>query len=111
MVQDGKISIRYKDVHHDEKVNDAVESHCRMLSREFPETTHFEVALGLEAGKVSAHAHVSGKNTQLSSQASAADPRKAAGVALDKLERELRRHHDKQIFTARREAQKGREKR
>ena len=111
MGQDGKISIRYKDVDHDEKVNDAVEAHCQMLSEEFPETTHFEVALSLEAGQISAHAHVSGKNTQFAAQARAAEPRKAAEVALDKLERELRRHHDKQIFTSRREAQKERAER
>lgn len=111
MVHDGKISIRYKDVDHDADLNDAVEAHCRMLSQEFPETTHFEVGISLEAGQVSAHAHVSGKNTQFAARASASDSRKAAEIALDKLERELRRHHDKQIFGSRREAQRERQRR
>lgn len=106
--REGMVAIRFKDVDHDAAVDEALENRCHALAGEFPETTHFEIALGVDAGQVSAHAHVSGKNTQFAAHASAPDARRAAESALDKLERELRRHHDKTIFSARRAVQKQR---
>ena len=47
-----------------------------------------------------------GKNTDAAAHAAAGEVRQAGERALDKLERELRRHHDKKIFGQRREAQK-----
>ena len=109
--REGMVAIRFKDVDHDAEVDEVLKNRCHALAAEFPETTHFEIALGLDAGHVSAHAHVSGKNTQFAAHASAPDARKAADSALEKLERELRRHHDKTIFSARRAVQKKRAKR
>lgn len=106
MADDASVAIRFKDVERDEELNENLEASCAALAEEFPETTHFEVHLGLEAGEVSVHAHVSGRNTQFASHARASKAHTAAEAALEKLARELRRHHDKQIFSARREAQR-----
>lgn len=108
MLADVKVAMGFKGIEHDEELSQGVERRCRVLAREFPETTHFEVHLELEAGEVSVHAHVSGRNTQFASHARAAHARTASDVALEKLERELRRHHDKQIFASRRDAQRAR---
>ena len=103
-----RVSLRFKDVEHDETLNQILEDHCRRIADEFHETNHLELTLSLEAGEVSAHAHVAGKQTQVAAHAQAPDTRQAGDLALQRLERELRRHHDKRIFSARRAAQRDR---
>ena len=107
----GKVIVNFKDVATDEGLREHLEQRCRNLAQEFPETTHYELTLSPDSKHIAAHAHVSGKNTQVASHATSEDPRQAADRALDKLERELRRVHDKRIFGQRREAQKTRGKR
>ena len=108
MSEEATVVLGFKGVEHDEDLSQSVEQRCRALAIEFPETTHFEVHVELEAGEVSVRAHVSGRDTQFASHARAPQGRAASDSALEKLERELRRHHDKRIFTARREAQRSR---
>ena len=52
------------------------------------------------------HAHATGKNTDVATHADAGAARVASDQVLDKIERQLRRVHDKRIFARRREAQR-----
>lgn len=106
MTQDLNLVIRFKDIEHDEDVQNHLERRLRHISDEFPEANHYELSLRLEADEVQAHAHVNGRGIDLASHASASAVRIAGEVALDKLERELRRKHDKTIFTQRRSARR-----
>jgi ribosome-associated translation inhibitor RaiA len=111
MVQDATVVIRFKDMANHESLRSALESRMYHLANEFPETTHFELTLEPEAGDISAHSHVSGRHTDLAAHARAADLQQAGERSIDKLERELRREHDKRIFGNRRSAQKTKAKR
>ncbi|MCZ6462717.1 MAG: HPF/RaiA family ribosome-associated protein [Proteobacteria bacterium] len=106
MAQAPTVSIRFKDLEPDDDLREILEKRCRHLSGEFPELNSFEITLSPNATEISAHAHVTGKDTDAASHANAEDVRQAGERALHKLERELRRGHDKRIFGQRREAQR-----
>lgn len=112
MAGDTRVEIHFKDLEYDDEVRDHLNDRCLHLAQEFPETTSFELTLQESAASIDCHIHVAGKRTQVASHASGAEtPRQAGDQALDKVERELRKAHDKRIFQPRREAQKNRGKR
>ena len=110
MTQDAKVVIHFKDLNQNDLLNETLEKRCHHLAAEFPETTRYEVTISLDKNEVHANTYVTGKNTSLASHAVADNERQASEVALDKLARELRKEHDKRIFSARREARRTRAK-
>lgn len=106
------VVISAKDVPTDEPerrallddVRERIEQSCRALAEEFPETTRFEIILSTDGLSYAAHAHVTGRSTEVAPQATATDLRAAADQLMDRVEKQLRRLHDKRIFTPRREA-------
>lgn len=103
------VLIHFRDVQTDEAVKEHLTARCHQLANEFPETAHFELTLEHEHGHVRAHGHVTGKNTDAAAHSPPIDGLRAAGDSLlDKLHTELRKHHDKRIFTERRREQKKR---
>ena len=76
------------------------------LAEEFHEVTRFEITLLQDGAGYAAHGHVTGKGEDVGAQATAKELLPAAEALLDKLERQLRKHHDKRIFALRREAQR-----
>jgi ribosome-associated translation inhibitor RaiA len=112
MASDTRVEIHFKDLEQDDDVREHLHDRCTHLAEEFPETTDFELTLQESALAIECHAHVSGKRTSIAAHSNGAEtPRQAGDQALDKVERELRKAHDKRIFTPRREAQKNRAKR
>ena len=107
MTQDLTLVIRFKDIEHDDDVHSHLDRRFRQLSHDFPEASHLEIHLETDADDVSAHALARGKNVDLAAKAVASGVRAAGEAALDKLQRELRRGHDKRIFRMRREARRG----
>lgn len=107
MTQTPTVVLHLKEVATaDDLVREAIEKRCNLLAEEFHEITRVEVSLEIDGAGVTAHAHVTGKNVDAGTHASAAEPGPAADLALDKVERQLRKVHDKRIFAQRREAQK-----
>ena len=102
MTQDMTLVIRFKDIEHDDDVHSQLERRFRQIAHDFPEASHFELSLSTEADDVSAHALARGKQLDLASHAAANGVRAAGELALDRLQRELRRGHDKRIFGQRR---------
>jgi ribosome-associated translation inhibitor RaiA len=98
------VAISFKDVDADEKVRERTEKRCRALAQEFPEPTHIEVTFSPDASGVTAHAHVTGKRTEVATSASAPALALAADRLLDRVEKQLRRAHEKRIFSHRRDA-------
>lgn len=114
MSEAATVVVTFKDLEHDdthEELREEVERHCAELAREFPETTRFEITVSAEGVGYLAHAHVSGKSTQVATHASATDLRPATDLLLDRIRTQLRKIHDKRIFQRRREAQKSNPKR
>ena len=96
----------FKDMEPDERVRDVVDKRCDVLAGEFPELTHVEITLEQAGARYLAHGHVTGKSRNVGAQAEATDALPAADRLLEKLERQLRKLHDKRIFAQRREAQR-----
>ena len=107
MTQDPMVVVAFKDIEHDEQVREAIEQRCQELSAEFHELKRVEVTLLEDGGTgFSAHGHATGKGEDVGAHATAKQLLPAAEALLDKLERQLRKHHDKRIFSQRREAQR-----
>jgi ribosomal subunit interface protein len=107
VAQNPTVVVTFKDIEQDERVREAIAQRSQELSAEFHEVTRVEVTLLEDGGAgFSAHGHVTGKAGHVGAQASAKQLLPAAEALLDKLERQLRKHHDKRIFSQRREAQR-----
>ncbi len=105
------VVISFKDISVNDSVREALEAGCQRLAGEFPETTRFELTLAPDGGGHTAHAHVTGRSTEVAAHAEAVEIGEAADRLLDKLERQLRRVHDKRLFSPRRNAQRENPKR
>jgi len=96
----------FKDLPVDEVLRESIATRCAEIGQEFHEVTRIEVTIAEDGNGYTVHGHVTGKGLDLGGQAQASQPAPAADRLLDKLERQLRTHHDKRIFTQRREAQR-----
>jgi ribosomal subunit interface protein len=103
-MREALVVISFKDMNADERVRESVEKRCHHLADEFPEVTRFEITLSPDGSGHSAHGHVHSGNHEVATHADAALAGQAADQLLDKLERQLRKVHDKRIFQPRRDA-------
>ncbi len=106
MVQGPTVLMNFRDLPREEDLREAVEERCQRMAAEFSEVTRFEFTLSEDGGGFTAHGHVTGKNTDVATQAVGSELGQAADRLLDKVERQLRRAHDKRIFALRRDAQR-----
>ena len=98
------VAVHFKDMAMQEDVREEVERRCRDLADEFPELTHVDATLSPDGKGHRASARASGRGTELASHAEATAPGHAAHLALDQLRHQLRRIHDKRVFSRRRRA-------
>ena len=96
----------FKDLPVDERLRETIEKRCTQLAQEFPEVSRFEINLAEDGSGYAVHGHVTGKGRDLGAQAEASELAPAADRLLEKMARQLRKFHDKQIYTQRREAQR-----
>jgi ribosomal subunit interface protein len=106
MSQDPPVVVHFKDVPNSDKVRESIEARCNQIGSEFEEVTRFEISLSPNGNDIEAHGHATGKKTNVATQATGKNLRVAADLVLDKIERQLRKTHDKRIFAQRREAQR-----
>jgi ribosomal subunit interface protein len=106
MAEQPTVVIHFKDLSTDEPLRDSIEKRCHHLAEEFHEISRCEITLEEDGAGFAAHGHVTGKNTDVATQAGASEIGPAVDRVLDKVERQLRRVHDKRIFAQRREAQR-----
>ena len=104
MAKGPSIVVSFKDIASDEQIREFLETGCRQLAEEFPETTRFELTLAPDGAGHTAHAHVTGRNTEVAAHTEAIELGAAAVRLLDTLERLLRKVHDKHLFKNRRRA-------
>ena len=107
MAERATVVVHFKDIETDETLREAVQQGCEHLSEEFREVNRFEVTIAEDGGVgFEVHGHATGKGTDVATQATAEKARAAADQVLDKIERQLRKIHDKRIFAQRRDAQR-----
>jgi len=96
----------FKDLSSDESVRETVAVRSQHLAAEFPEIVRIEVTLAPDGVGFTAHGHVTGSHIDVATHAAATKLLPAAEQLCVKLERQLRRVHDKRIFAKRRQAQR-----
>ena len=106
MTQRLTVVTNFKDLSKDEAVREAIESRCHHLASEFEEIVRIEITLTADGVGFTAHGHVTGRQIDVATHAAATQMLPAAEKLLTKVERQLRRVHDKRIFARRREAQR-----
>jgi ribosome-associated translation inhibitor RaiA len=103
--------ISFKDLDADEEIRESLEKRCHALAEEFPETLRYEITVSPDGAGHVTHARVSGGSVHIDTRASAIEMGLAADRALEKVEHQLRRIHDKRVFARRRAAKKANPKR
>ena len=106
MSQSPSVVLHFRDMEFDETVRESVHRRCDHLAGEFHEVSRFELTISENGAGFTVHGHATGKNTDVATHAEAEAARAASDQVLDKIERQLRRTHDKRIFARRREAQR-----
>ena len=108
MSRSPSVVLHFRDLEIDEMVRDTVQRRCDHLADEFHEVNRFELTISENGTGFIAHGHATGKNTDVATHADAGAARAASDQVLDKIERQLRRVHEKRIFSRRREARRER---
>ena len=108
MSRNPSVVLHFRDVEVDETVRELVHRRCDHLADEFHEVSRFELTISDNGTGFSVHGHATGKNTDVATHADAGVARAASDQVLDKIERQLRRVHEKRIFGLRREARRER---
>jgi len=106
MAESHSVVVHAKDVEIDDHVREAIERRCGQLAEEFPEVARFELTVTEDGAGYAVNGHATGKNTDAVTHGAASEPGPAADQVLDRIERQLRKLHDKRIFAQRREAQR-----
>jgi ribosomal subunit interface protein len=106
MSRNPSVVLHFRDVEVDEAIRESVHRRCDHLADEFHEINRIELTISENGAGFSVHGHATGKNTDVATHAEAGAARAASDQVLDKIERQLRRVHEKRIFTRRREARR-----
>jgi ribosomal subunit interface protein len=102
------LRIHFQDTPHTERTKQECERWVGVLEDEFPEVSKFEVTLTHAGDEHDIHVHITGKDLSFAARAKDRDQHTAIEDAFEKLRRQLRRHHDKQIFARRRDGKQTR---
>ncbi len=111
MTQRLTLVTNFKDLSSDEAVRAAVDTRGQHLAAEFTEIVRIEVTVSADGNGFTAHGHVTGSHIDVATHAAASEMLPAVEKLMVKVERQLRRVHDKRIFAKRREAQRNPPKR
>ena len=106
MSRSPSVFLHFRDLEIDDVVRESVQRRCDHLADEFHEVNRFDLTIAENGNGFVVHGHATGKNTDVATHAEAEVVRTASDQVLDKIERQLRRVHDKRIFARRREAQR-----
>ena len=102
------LRIHFQDLPHSDSIKDECERRVGDIETEFPETSKIEVTVSHAKGEHETHVHITGKELELAASARNRELLGALEEAFDKLHRQLRKHHDKQIFGRRRDGKSSR---
>jgi ribosomal subunit interface protein len=98
------LRIHFQELPHSENVRSDCEARVAALQEQFPETLKYEVTLTLDGSDHLAHVHVTGRDLEIASQGRQHALHEAIAEAFERVHRQLRKRHDKQIFKSRRDA-------
>ncbi len=111
MTKNPSVVIHFKEVEQDEPLRESIERQSEALGDEFHEVSNIEISLAPNGAGFIANGHVTGQGTDVATHVEASKLAPAVDSVFDKVERQLRKLHDKRIFSQRREAQRAPAKR
>lgn len=94
----------HDDIRHSQKIQLEFNALVERLREEFPEAKKFEISFNRSGDLYDTHVHITGKELSVAARAKSRVMHDALVDGLDRAHRQLRKHHDKQIFGHRREA-------
>ncbi len=106
MTKNPSLVIHFKEVEQDEPLRDSIHQKSQRLGSEFHEVSKIEISVAPNGVGFIVNGHVTGKGTDIATQVEASELTPAVDSVFDKVERQLRKLHDKRIFAQRREAQR-----
>ena len=98
--------IHFQDVPHSDQTKGECEALAQGLQDEFPDVEKTEVTISHARDAYSTHLHVIGKHISINSSANSRELAETLTEAFTKAHTQLRKHHDKVVFSRRRDAQK-----
>ena len=99
-----RVVIHHGDVHIGERLLESIERRCSALAAEFNEAKRFELSFEPRGAGVRGQLHATGSHTDVATHAEAEEVGIVTDRVFEKIERRLRRVHDKRIFARRRDA-------
>jgi len=111
MTTNPSVVIHFREVEQDEPLRESIQKKSQHLGEEFHEVSKIEISLAPDGVGFIANGHVTGKGTDVATHVTASKLAAAVDLVFDKIERQLRKIHDKRIFSQRREAQRAPAKR
>ena len=96
------LQLHLEDLENPDPIRDTCGTWATDLGSEFPETGRLEVTIRVVGSDHETHVHVTGKDLEIASRARDKDVMASLQEAFEKTRRQLRKHHDKQIFVRRR---------
>lgn len=106
MTKNPSVVIHFKEVEQDEPLRESIQQKSQRLGSEFHEVSKIEISVAPNGVGFIVNGHVTGKGTDIATQVEASELAPAVDSVFDKVERQLRKLHDKRIFAQRREAQR-----
>ena len=94
----------HDDIRRSNRLHEECERICEGLRTEFPEAGKFEISLHRTGDEYETNIHVTGKDLSMAASAHRRTLKESTAEAFSRLQRQLRKRHDKQISTRRREA-------
>ncbi len=95
--------LHFHGVSHDDDIKQSCQRLADSLKEEFPAASKLEISLNHTGEAHETHMHVTGKEFEIASSASGRELRDSIAEAFERVRRQLRKRHDKQIYTRRRE--------
>jgi ribosome-associated translation inhibitor RaiA len=100
--------MHFQDLPHSDFLHAKCRVQASQLQSEFPEVLRVEVTHTHSGDARSTHVHATGRNLDVASAATSRSARESVQEAFGRLQRQLRKHHDKVIYNRRREAREAR---
>jgi len=106
MTKNPSVVIHLKEIEEDVPLRESIEQKSQHLGNEFREVSKIEISVAPNGTGFVANGHVTGKRTDIATQVEASEVLPAVDSVFDKVQRQLRKLHDKRIFAQRRDAQR-----
>ena len=95
------LQLHLEELSNPDPIRDTCGQWARDLESEFPHMSRLEITIRRVRADHETHVHATGKDLEVAARACDIDAKVSLHEAFEKARRQLRKHHDKQIFARR----------